>query len=87
MLQQMQLSAGKVQRTARVSMSKDVSYSGSLAEYYGAWIRKVNDEAMAEGWTPDEKRRAAALTRKGAASIWHNELGHHIFGWDAWEAA
>ena len=62
-------------------------YSGSLAEDYGAWIRKLNDEAMAEAWTPDEKRRAAALTLKGAAGIWHNELAHHIVGWDAWEAA
>ena len=46
----------------------------------------MNDEAMAEGWTPDEKKRAAALTLKGAG-IWNKELGHQIIGWDAWESA
>ena len=41
MLQQMQWGAGLVQRqSARVSISKDVTYSGSLTEDYNAWIAR-----------------------------------------------
>jgi hypothetical protein len=74
-------------RRARVAISKDVVYTGSENEDYRTRLRRVNDEAAAEGWNLDDKRRAAALTLQGAAKVWNTELGHQIVGWDAWEAA
>lgn len=54
-------------RAARVSIPKDVTFSGLPEEDYESLLLRVNDEAVAEGWTLDEKRRAAALTLQGAA--------------------
>ena len=62
-------------------------YTGAATEDYDEWLHRLNNQAIAEGWTLANKRTAAPLTLRGCAYLWHRDFGDRILSWEQWEEA
>lgn len=48
-------------------LHKEITYSGSKEECYEAWLAKITQVAITQGWNGDDKRRAEIGSLKEAA--------------------
>ena len=49
------------------------------------WLALLNRVAVAEQWDDANKRRVAVSKLAGLAAQWHDQTGHDLVGWQAWQ--
>jgi hypothetical protein len=60
-------------------------FSGRPEESLEEWLAVVNRVAAAENWDDANKRRVAVSKLSGIAAQWHDQTGHALVGWNAWQ--
>ena len=71
----------------RAILGPDLSYDGKKGEAVVTWIQRVNQKALAEGWTNADTLRAAIGALSGKALEWQAGIGHAFNDWTDWSTA
>ena len=79
-----QLKGLKASPTIQAKMDPTDHFSGVSDESVEDWIRKVNRRASNEGWSEQDKKKAAVNALTGQALTWNDLVGKVFQDWSSW---
>ena len=82
---QLQQLAGHQERLRTAATATIPTFHGNKDECLTEWLALLNRVAVAEQWDDANKRRVAVSKLAGLAAQWHDQTGHDLVGWQAWQ--